>query len=216
MDGASGPDVSDREIVTVLAETDEPWLRAADVTDDLPIDAERLRDRLDDLHERGLVERADDLPGEQWRPAEGVDATVPESEVETDTEAQATVTGTETPAQEIETPESPPPEPQESVPGEPYRPPEDAFEAFDPPGTPEQTAQRREALRQAYAYLRERERASRDDLVSAVFPEARGAYEQPDDGWWEEVVRPGLAQLPDVESDDGDEWRYTGAGEGGD
>lgn len=222
MDDAGGnSDVDDPEILAVLANADEPWLRTGEIADDLPIADERLADRLDDLRERGLVDRdGDDLPGERWRltPGAADRASIPESAVETDVEAQAArATGTETPAREAETSASPPPEPQSTVPGEPYRPPADEIEAFDPPGTPEQKERRREALRRAHAFLRDRGHATRAEFESAVFPEARGAYERPDDGWWERVVRPGLARLPDVEpvddsgdGDGGDEWRYAG------
>ncbi|WP_176696652.1 hypothetical protein [Halococcus sp. PRR34] len=42
-----------------------------------------------------------------------------------------------------------------------------------------------------------------------VFSDHPAGYENPDDGWWEQVVRPGLIVLPDVEYRD-DEWRFVG------
>lgn len=215
-DANADPEVSDEEILVVLDETDESWLRVEDIAEELPTDADRLQDRLDDLYNRELLDRdTDDPRGEQWQlTQEGRErATVPESEVETDVEAQAAkTTGVESPTTDEETPDTPPEDPQETVPGKPHRRADDAIEAFDPPGTPIQKDERRTALRQAHEYLRERGSVTREEFTSEVFPDAQGAYDAPDAGWWDDVIRPGLEQLPTVErADDG--WRYIGTDE---
>lgn len=214
--GDREPNVTDREILTVFDSMNERRLRPKEVADELPISVETLSDRLDDLHERGLLARADEkLPGVRWRLApEATDGeSLPEERVETDTEAQTTkVTGSETPPHEEETPETPPPDPQAGTSAPPHERSPDAIEAFDPPGTLEEKDLRRGALRRAYNYLRRRGRARRTDFESDVFPEAPGGYESPDEGWWRDVVRPGLDALPDVEAvGEGDEWRIPDA-----
>lgn len=222
-DADRGPTVTDREILAVFANVDRDALQADDVAAELPIPVETVSDRLADLSERGLLDPAgEDLPGERWRLAPDVDedATAPDETVETDVEAQASkVTGTETAPRDLETAETPPPDPQEER-GEPlHRPAPDPLQAFDPPGTPEEKDRRRGALRRAYAYLRKRGTATRADLETDVYPGAPGGYDDPGE-WWAEVVRPGFDALPDVEpagdtedaevDEDGEAWRFTG------
>lgn len=77
------------------------------------------------------------------------------------------------------------------------------IDAFEPPGTPGERNRRREALRRAYAYLRERETARQEDFESDVFPEAPAGYDSPADGWWDQVVAPALRSLSDVTADEG-------------
>lgn len=210
-DADRGPAVSDQEILAVFANADER-LRMREVADELPITDETLSDRLDDLYERGLVATDDDVSGERWYLAPGArdEITIPDEEVETDVEAQATkTTGVETSTRDEESPETPPPDPQADTMGPIYESATDTIEAFDPPGTADEKERRREALRQAYAYLRNSGRADREDLTSDVFPEASGGY---DDSrmWWEQVIKPGLETLPGVVSPDEDgEWRFT-------
>lgn len=208
----SNPDVEDEEILTVFAETDAAYLRPPDAAEDLPIPAEDLRDRFDELAERDLVRRdADRQSGTAYALTdEGASRLdVPDEGAVTDVEAQAVGTGTGSTARDQETPESLPPEPGEQSAGLPYEPATDALESFDPPGTPEQKAQRRAAIRAAYEYLRDCGRATRSDFVDDVFPDATGAYETPSDGWWSAVVRPGLERVPGAEPDDGaDAWRF--------
>lgn len=209
--------MSDREILVTFANSDGRYLRPAEAAETLPAPADALRDRFEELAGRGLLDSDEDRePGIAWRLADDAAEEIEgaDDEVVTDVEAQAErVVGSETRPRDQETVESQPPGPQETVPGRPYDPPGDAIESFDPPGTPDQAAQRRRALRRAYEFLRERESGSREEIVDEVFPQEPGAYEAPDDGWWTRVVRPGLEQLPDVAStDDGEEWRYTGRG----
>lgn len=54
------PRVSDEEILSVFARSDETDLIAAEVADELPIHHDTLNDRLDDLYERGLLESEDE------------------------------------------------------------------------------------------------------------------------------------------------------------
>lgn len=84
----------------------------------------------------------------------------------------------------------------------------DAIETFDPPGTPAEQERKREALRAAYTYLQKRKSADRVDFETDVFPEHPSAYEEPD-AWWQEVIKPGLGAVSDVEARD-DEWRFVG------
>lgn len=218
-DATRGPDVTDQEILAVFANSDDQRLTTREAVAELPIPEENLIDRLEDLYERGLLARDDEVePGERWRlTSDGEDAIdVSDDEVESQIEAQASkTTGTETTPREVETSESPPPDPQEDTLGPLHESVVDAIELFEPPGDVEETEPRRDALRYAYDYVRRSERAERGDLVSDVFPDASGAYEEPEQ-WWEELIRPGLGTLPGVESSgDGEAWRFTGVeGEG--
>lgn len=217
VDPERGPTVTDEAILAVFAAFEADQLRPRQVADELPIDEDRLRDRLDELHERDLLRRVDeDLPGDRWQlSAEGADsAEMPERDVETELEAQATkITDAGTAPRAEETPESPPPDPNEDPFGSMPASPEDEIEAFARAETPETERRRREAIRQVYAYLREHDRATRETLESAVFPDASGSYERSED-WWDDLVRPGLESIPAVTyDDDRDEWQLSGATE---
>lgn len=215
-DADRGPDVSNREIVAVFERMDERRLRPKEVADELPISLDRLSDRLDDLHEQGVLVRDDEgLPTARWRLGpQADDVSISDESVETDTEAQASkVAGTESPPRAEETPETPPPDPGTDDPYGTDVPAAYEIDAFEPPGTPEERDLRREALRRAYAYLRQRDEARRQEFESDVFPEVSAGYESADDGWWEQVIRPGLGSLSDVtSSDEGNRWRFTGDG----
>ncbi len=206
------PRVSDEEILSVFARSDETDLLAIEVADELPIHHDTLNDRLDDLYERGLLESEDESRGTVWRLASGRnDPTIPESEVETDVEAQtAAVTGPETTPRQEEDPTGSPQAPTEEPRGPETtdEPTVDATETFDPPGTPAEQERKREALRAAYTYLQKRKIADRADFETDVFPVHPGAYEEPD-AWWQEVISPGLEAVSDVEARD-DEWRFVG------
>jgi len=76
------------------------------------------------------------------------------------------------------------------------------------PGTSEMMRRwRRDAIRAAAEFLRERRRATAADIREAVFDTHPAGYDDPY-VWWE-TVRPRLAALPGVEppADDGEEWR---------
>jgi hypothetical protein len=81
---------------------------------------------------------------------------------------------------------------------------------MDVPGTSEMMRQwRRDAVREAAEYLRERRRATAAEIRDDVFEIHPAGY---DDAyvWWE-TVRPRLAELPGVEApaEDDDGWRYV-------
>lgn len=196
--------VDDSEILAVFAERESP-LRAPEVAEDLPIGVGDLRDRFDDLAERDLLRQAEDRQsGTAWYVTDAGEAVAADDDaVVTNTEAQATATGTQSTARDQETPATQPPKPDEAESNPPYERPDSEIETFDPPGTPEQKAVRRAALRAAYDYLREHGSADRLDFVEDVFPNAPGAFEDPTDGWWSEVVEPGLVELPGAEPVEG-------------
>ncbi|MFB6163586.1 MAG: hypothetical protein ABEJ31_00330 [Haloarculaceae archaeon] len=214
-------DADDVAILTVFAESEADALRAPQVADDLPLDTAAVRDRFDDLAESGLVLSVPDVrSGTAYQLTDDGVAALRESDrrVDTDLEAQATVASPATLPHDQETSDTPAPEPGQTQPDSPYEPPADFVEAFDPPGTPEQQERRRRALRAASEYLREHERVPRSEFVAEVFPNAQGAYEAPTDGWWSEVIQPGLEHLPGATTDGGgDVWRFDpeGAESGG-
>lgn len=209
-DADRGPVVTDEEIAAVLTNREEDWLRAREVADDLPISTEEAIDRLDDLYERDLVERRED-PAEAWRLAPGAEEelSVREAAVETEVEAQASkVAGAESSPREEETPESPPPDPGTDPLGPVHDFPEDTIEAFEPPGTPEEQELRRDALRQVYAYVRERGPVDRATLEADVYPSAPAGYDS-SEAWWEETVGRGLEAMPGVTRSEGGRWHVT-------
>lgn len=214
----SGLAVDDEQILTVFVESDQSPLYAWEVAQNLPVDAPTLDEQLDDLEERGLLESDDDFgTGTVWRVPDDADlddALDRDATDETNTEGQATGTSTGTMPRDQETAETPPPEAGEETAWREYEPPTDPIASFDPPGTPEQKGQRREALRHAYAYVREHGPADREELVERVYPDYPGAFDAPDAGWWDEVIVPGFEELDDVERTDGGEWAVA-AGETG-
>lgn len=211
-DPDSEPRVSDEEILSVFARNDDTDLTETEAADELPIQYTVLNDRLEDLYERGLLEREDVSRGTVWTlTGAGADRVLPESEVETDVEAQATAaTGPDTPPQQEEDPtgsrQAPTEEPRgPDVTDEPAR---DAIETLDLPGTAADQERNREAVRAAYLYLRKRNSADREDFKTDVYPEHPGTYEEPD-GWWQEIISPGLEAVSAVELQD-EEWRFVG------
>lgn len=207
-DESRGPTVTDEEILAVFENTDDEPLQTGDVADDLPIPEHELRERLDDLHERDLVVPADgDLPGEQWRlTTDGRAAVdVPEEELESDVEAQATkTTDVAASTRDEETPATPPPDPDADPSGDLAASPMAEVEAFAGAESPAVERERRSAIREVYGYLRQHGPATREDLQDDVFPDASGGYPTPEE-WWDDLVRPGLDTLPGVnyrEADD--------------
>lgn len=64
------------------------------------------------------------------------------------------------------------------------------------------------AVRNAFALVRNRGRASRAEVVDLVFSEVPAGYDDPDE-WWTDLVRDALLALPDVTDVEGrDEVRY--------
>ncbi|SNZ16018.1 hypothetical protein SAMN06269185_2675 [Natronoarchaeum philippinense] len=82
---------------------------------------------------------------------------------------------------------------------------EDALDELDFPGASELMRDwRRDAVRAAFEYLRERGPADADALAEAVYPAHSAGYADADA--WLDCVAPRLAELPGVERD-GDEFR---------
>ena len=210
--GTSEPEVSDEEILTVFARRDESGLEAREVTEDLPMDLDILNDRLDDLYERGLLDSENVLGGTEWSIPPGVedDLSPSDTDIETNVEMQAEDTSNlETSPRRTDARSTGVEMPEDEPVGDTEEPTTDLIDAMDLPGTPDQQDERREALRAAYRYLRDGINAQKDDFTDDVFPDHPAGYDDPDDGWWEQVVQPGLVALPDVERRD-DEWRYVG------
>lgn len=207
------PPVSDEEILAVFAATDDRHLRPPDVADELPYATEELRDRIDDLDERGLLVDEDRQSGTAYRLADDALERVDlPDDVVTDVEAQAErVTGTESTTRDLETPASQPDPPQSDTPGVPDEFPTTEIESLDLPGAAGRRDERLAAIRRAYEYLRADGTATPADLKSTVYPEATAGYDDPDSGWFEEAVRPAFERLPEIERD-GEEWRFVGEG----
>jgi len=205
--------LGDDELLAVIARSDADAVLDRDVADQVPAPVETVQDRLEELYERGALELAEeDTRGRTWRLDESVDPeSLPtESETETDVESQASGDDlTAAPPDHAEA--APDPESRPEAPAPIDADIADAVDALDLPGDATETERRREAVRTAYLYLRKRGRADREDFVADVHPEAPGEYADPDDGWWDEVIRPGLDRLPNVEYDaDAEMWAYAG------
>ena len=71
-----------------------------------------------------------------------------------------------------------------------------ALDDLEIPGDGELRRRRRETVAELYAFLRERETASRSDFLELVDPE-EVSYASPE-GFWEAVGRDGLRKLPGV------------------
>lgn len=88
----------------------------------------------------------------------------------------------------------------------------------DPDGFPTDERPTLDALTAAYAFLRDREKATMRHFVQNVMPDHSLGYDVPDleegdryrGAWWRSVVRPGLEQLPDVRAPEGNDrwWRF--------
>lgn len=206
------PAVSDEAILTVFVEREESELAAREVAEELPIALDILNDRLDDLYERGLLDSEDVPRGTVWsiEPDTADDLSpLSDAEIETTVETQAESADLETSPRRTDARGPGVEMPEDEPIGDADEPTTDPIDAMDLPGTPDQQAERREALRAAYHYLRDGINARKDDVTTDVFPDHPAGYDDPDDGWWQQVVRPGLVALPDVERQD-DEWRFVG------
>ncbi|MFC7154020.1 ArsR family transcriptional regulator [Halomarina halobia] len=85
-----------------------------------------------------------------------------------------------------------------------------AIERVDLPGSGETLADRREALRAAYDYLRAHPSAKKSDFLRDVFPENPAGYETAE-GWWN-AIQPALKDLPGVDppKERGHIWHFLG------
>jgi hypothetical protein len=83
------------------------------------------------------------------------------------------------------------------------RPVEEALDEMEFPGASEMMRDwRRDAVHEAYEYLREQGPATRETLIDAVYPPHSAGYADADA--WFDCVGPRLAELPGVERDDGE------------
>ena len=196
----------------MFVEYDDPGLVTEEVAEDLLINRDVLDDRLDDLYERSLLDSKDELRGTEWfiEPSVEEDLLSSESEIQTTVEAQTeSAANSETSPRRTDARAPDARLPEDEPIGDMEEPTTDLIEAIDLPGTPDEQRERREALWAAYRYLRDGINASRDDFETEVFPNNSAGYENPDDGWWQQIVQPGLVALPDVERRGG-EWRHVG------
>lgn len=84
---------------------------------------------------------------------------------------------------------------------------EDALDDLTFPGASDLMREwRRDAVRAAYEYLREREPVDTDGLREDVYPAHQAGYAS-DDAWWD-CIEPRLGELPGVEHEDGT-WRIV-------
>jgi predicted DNA-binding transcriptional regulator len=203
------PTVSDEEILWVFVQYDDAGLEAREVAEELPIERDNLNDRLDDLYERGLLDSEETSRGTVWsiEPDAADDLSV--SDVETAVESQAENADLETSPHRRDARSTGVEMPEDEPIGDAEEPTTDHIEAIDLPGPPDQQEDRREALRAAYRYLRDGASATKDGITNEVFADHPAGYDDPDDGWWQQVVRPGLVALSDIEQQ-GDEWRFVG------
>lgn len=210
--GTTDREPTDEEILWVFVQHDDSGLEARAVAEALPIERDDLNDRLDDLYERGLLDSDETSRGTVWsiEPDVADDLSVSESDTETEVEAQAENTDLETSAHRRDARSTGVEMPEDEPVGDTEEPTTDRIEAIDLPGTPDQQERQREALRAAYRYLRDGASATKDDITSEVFPDHPAGYDDPDDGWWQQVIRPGLVALSDIEQQ-GDEWRFVGS-----
>lgn len=206
------PEVSDEAILTVFVRRDDSGLHARQVAEDLPMDRDALNDRLDDLYERGFLDSEDVPGGTAWSivPSVEDDLSPSDEPIETSVEEQAASdTDLETSPRRTGAGSTGVGMGEDESVGGNEESPTDLIDGIDIPGAPDQQEDRRAALRAAYRYLREGATAQKDDIATEVFPDHPAGYEKPNDGWWQQVVRPGLVALPDVERH-GDRWRFVG------
>jgi hypothetical protein len=204
------PTVSDEEILWVFVQYDDAGLEAREVAEELPIERDSLNDRLDDLYERGLLDSNETSRGTVWSIEPDAADDLSLSDVETAVEAQAENADLETSLHRRDARSAGVEMPEDEPIGDAEEPTTDHIAAIDLPGPPDQQERRREALRAAYRYLQDGANATKDDITGEVFADHPAGYDDPDDGWWQQVVRPGLVALSDIEQQ-GDEWRFVGS-----
>lgn len=183
------PEVSDEEILEPIQLTDDPVLTTAEVAQSLPIGQRAVLNRLADLHEEGVVSRKnlDDQYSVWWIPSS--------SQVMLQPQIQAYEQKVEDYRQR-----SQPAPSEETV--------LDLITEIDIPGLDETEEERREAIKVAYEFLRNRREAAKQDFVESVFTEYAAGYSSPR-AWWEKLIRPALKQFPTVKSPpQGGSWEY--------
>jgi len=160
-----------------------------------------LAERIDDL-EAAVAELRIESDGREERPA-------PEQEP-TDVSAEPADTTESTPEPSMATAAGPRPVSDDVSPAGEAGALGPVFDELDL-STAATRTEWEDALRAAYAYLQERERAGRQDFVDDVFPEHPASYDN-SRTWWRKIVRPGLAGLPGtIKPEGGGEWRFDPA-----
>jgi len=188
--------VSDDDVLDGIRDVRAPVATATEVAEFLPIGQRAVLNRLTDLHEEGRVERKDVGARSTvwWVP----DAQSSHERSDSFERTDDRVFETQPDAGDAG---------EESVDDVP-----EEIDALDLPGSGSRLRERREAVRECYAYLREHGEGKRSVFESEVYPEHSGGYESAY-SWWNNCVIEGLKQLADVDDalevpDYSGRWRY--------
>gem|GEM_PF-866297 len=183
------PEVSDKEILEPIQLTDDPVLTTAEIAQHFPIGQRAVLNRLADLHGEGVVSRKnlDDQYSVWWIPSS--------SQVMLQPQIQAYEQKVEDYRQRSQ------PAPSEDT-------VQELIQEIDIPGSDESEEKRREAIKAAYEFLRNRRDAAKQDFIENVFTEYAAGYSNAR-AWWEKLIRPALKQFPTAQSpSQGGSWKY--------
>jgi DNA-binding Lrp family transcriptional regulator len=183
------PEVSDKEILELIRLTDDPVLTTAEIAQSLPIGQRAVLNRLSELHNQGIVNRKnlDDQYSVWWIPSS--------SQVMLQPQIQAYEQKVEDYRHRSK------PAPSEDTVRE-------LITEIDIPGSDETEEKRREAIKAAYEFLRNRREAAKQDFIENIFTEYGAGYSSAR-AWWEKLIRPALKQFPTVKSPpQGGSWEY--------
>jgi len=196
-----------------------PVVFSADVADQLDCSRETARRKLEELHDRGDVERRKVARRVvYWRPTDDQDHTPARKT------RDAPVTGLDQPSDRSlgDTQAT-----DETADTRARGDHEHTLDDVGFPGNRDRDACER-AVYAARDYIREHGGATKQDLVKAVMPEYTLGYDvdaalakiEAGDrfrgAWWRRVIKPGLKALPDVQTppQGASTWRYTGGTDG--
>lgn len=196
--------MSDDELISVFADTDDPVLTASEIADQVAIGKRAVLNRLDALHEQGTVESKEVGARARvwWTQSTTPDKLTPSS-IPNEGREQNDIAVTRSSAATVGTNG----ERQEKVAQDDTI--ETALDSAEIPGTEQQQERRRETLRAAYGYLREQGSARKSDFANDVYPDYTGGYSQPGGAWWRKVIRPNLDVFPGVvKPSGGGAWEY--------
>jgi predicted ArsR family transcriptional regulator len=205
-DGGRKPRATDREILAVFADTDDPVLSTAEVAQELPIKRRGVLNRLRRLEAEGeLASKKIGGRNTVWWLTDGrdTDALAP-AETPPATHGVRSVGGT-----------------SDAVTDDTGALPADvdqAIETWEPSGSAEKQRQRRDALRACLVYLRDRGTATRSDFTRDVYPDHTAGYtdgKDPGYSWWNNSLIDGLNHVAEhtdalEKADHSGEWRYVG------
>lgn len=217
------PEVTDDDIVEVVASFDDPVATTSEIADQLPISRRRVHDRLKALLDDDRV-RAKDVgsrsrvwwvEGRTGRPESGGERRRESAERAPASDRDREVVEDVERVQESEGGD----ESGRDVDGEAIVDDLDVrFDALDLPGSGAKLDERREAVRAAVVYLVENGVATRSDFQRDVYPDHRARYTSGDDpaySWWKNTIIDGLKQVAEQtdaveEPDYTGDWRYVG------